>query len=83
MDIRWDNPEALYGLWLLLPIGALLAWAQARKRRAAGRFADASMRGRIMPHVSGAYPWMRGATLLAAFACLAIAAPPYPPGSTA
>jgi Ca-activated chloride channel family protein len=74
MDIRWDNPGMLYGLWLLAPLAFLLARAHARRRRAAARFADLSMSQRIMPHVKGSYPWVRGALVLLAFACLGVAA---------
>ena len=74
MDIRWDNPAALYGLWLVLPMALLLAHAHARRRRAAARFADPSMTARISPRLKGAYPWVRGVMVLLAFACLTVAA---------
>lgn len=74
MDIRWDNPNALYGLWLLVPLALLLAWAHKRRRKAAGRFVEPSMGERIMPLMKGSTPWTRGACVLLGFACIALAA---------
>ncbi|MBI4566198.1 MAG: VWA domain-containing protein [Planctomycetes bacterium] len=74
MDIRWDNPAALYALWLLVPVGVLLARAHRRRRSAAARLIAPAMQGRVMPRSRDAYPWIRGSLLLLAFACLGIAA---------
>ena len=73
MDIIWDNPSALYWLWLLLPAAALRIWAHHKRREAARRFADPRMGERLMPALASARPWVRGTLFLAALLCAGVA----------
>src|SRR5687767_242756 len=73
MDILWDNPKALFGLWLLVPVGALLVHAHRRRLRAATRFADPKMEKRLMPPLRNSRIWMRGILTLIGVACFIVA----------
>ncbi len=63
----------LYSLWLLVPVAFLLVHAYRRKLKAASRFVEPAMAGRLMPVFGGLRPWARGALLLLALTSLGIA----------
>ena len=47
--MRWDHPEFLFALWLLLPLAGLLRFALTRRAKAARRFLDDPMAARLLP----------------------------------
>jgi len=70
----WEHPHFLLALWLLPAVAWLLVWAHRRRRAAAERFAEAPMRGRLMPPLAGPRPWFKGAALVVAMGLLITAA---------
>lgn len=61
-------------LWILPVVAGLLVHAHRRRAAAAIKFADPAMVARLMPAFSGPRPWIKGALILAALACLIVAA---------
>jgi Ca-activated chloride channel family protein len=69
----WDNPNVLFGLWILPAVAALLVYAFRKRAAAAMRFADPVMVARLMPSFKGARPWIKGGLVLLGLTCLLIA----------
>jgi len=72
--MHWEYPNFLLALWLLPVVAWLLVWAERRRAAAAARFAEAAMRGRIMPAAGPARRWVKGSMLVAAIGLLIVAA---------
>jgi Ca-activated chloride channel family protein len=73
-EVVFDHPAWLLLLWLALPLGAALWYAEKRRRAAALAFAEAPMAERLMPPRAPARVLSRGACALLAFAALTVAA---------
>jgi Ca-activated chloride channel family protein len=69
----WENPNFLFGLWILPVVGALLVLSHRKRRAAAQRFADPAMVARLMPSFRGARPWLKGFLILLGLTCLIVA----------
>ena len=73
-ELVFDHPAWLLLLWLALPIGAALWYAEQRRRAAALAFAEAPMAARLLPPRAPGRVVGRGACALLAFAALVVAA---------
>jgi Ca-activated chloride channel family protein len=73
-ELVFDHPAWLLLLWLVLPIGAALWYAEQRRRAAALAFAEAPMAARLLPPRAPGRVAGRGACALLAFAALVVAA---------
>jgi Ca-activated chloride channel family protein len=73
-ELVFDHPAWLLLLWLVLPIGAALGFAEQRRRAAALDFAEAPMAARLLPPRAPGRVVGRGACALLAFAALVVAA---------
>lgn len=73
MGLRFDHPERLLWLWGLLPIALLLLHRILADRRAARRYAGASVRPTVMPGRSTTRSVLRAALTLAGLALLVVA----------
>ncbi len=69
----WENPNALFLLWILPAAGALFIYAFRKRAATARRFADQAMVARLMPSFRGARPWIKGIFVLAGIGCLVVA----------
>ena len=69
-----DYPSTLLALWLLPVVGWVLVHAQRRRQRAAERFADSQMLGRLLPIRRSGRWWLRFAMILAGLCLLIVAA---------
>lgn len=69
----WENPSVLLGLWVLPLVAGLLVYAHRKRVGAARRFADPAMVGRLMPQLTSARPWVKGALILLGLGLLIVA----------
>ncbi|MHC4943239.1 MAG: vWA domain-containing protein [Planctomycetota bacterium] len=69
----WENPNFLFGFWILPVVAVFLIHSHRRRRAAAQRFADPSMVARLMPSFKGARPWLKGMLILLGLICLIVA----------
>ncbi|MEE8107015.1 MAG: VWA domain-containing protein [Planctomycetota bacterium] len=72
--MRWDHPEFLFALWLLLPLALLLRFALKRRAKAARRFLDDPMAARLLPLRAPGRGLASAVLVLAGFAFLILAA---------
>ncbi len=69
----WENPKILLFLWTLPLLAWLMVYAHRKRLATARLFADEAMCNRLMPHLGGSRPWVKGAFVLAAVGCLIVA----------
>ena len=73
MDIQFGNPNSL-ALLALVAVGiAVTAWAIVAGRRAAGQFAAASLRRRLLPSGAASRRWVSAILVSASLALVAVA----------
>jgi len=72
--IVWGNSNMLLLLWLLPLVALVLVYAHRKRVRAAHRFADHMMVSRLMPSFRATRQWVKGVILIAALACMIVAA---------
>ena len=70
----WENPNLLWGLWLLPLLAGLMVHAQRRRASAARQFVDPAMVVRLLPSGGGGRAWVKGIALILGVACLILAA---------
>ncbi len=70
----WQYPNALFSLWILPVLAALLVYRHRKRRAAAEQFVDPTMVARLMPARTELRPWLKGAALLLGITCLIVAA---------
>lgn len=70
----WQYPNALFSLWLLPALAALLVYRHRKRQAAAEQFVDPMMVARLMPARAELRPWLKGAALLLGITCLIVAA---------
>lgn len=72
--MNWQNPEALYFLWLAPLWVGLAFYARIRRRRAARAFVAEAMHERLLPPDSPARFWLKTGLWALALVCVLLAA---------
>lgn len=73
MDLQFGNPNHWY-LMIIVAFGvATTVWSVLARRRAAGKFASATARGRIFPHTSGGGHVVSALLVLGSLALMSLA----------
>lgn len=72
--MNWQNPEALYFLWLVPLWIGLAYYARIRRRRAARAFVSQAMHERLLPPDSPARFWLKTGLWALALVCVLLAA---------